>query len=252
MKGSWRARRKDGSKNCRLSRCGMICCWSVRRCRQHGRNYPVRDIKIICHHEVHGLEIQISSTSADNTNVWVVISRGSHRYVDDKDPENSHEEADHECMPDTDQEQPIFNWKCRTITFRFMEGNKWKDIRANEFSCKYTWESQTSKFVSKLVRHENCRDREIDGAIHSKLILPKIIVTFQRDGSHEFADRHWINCILESNETRFQYCQNFRNKLLYVQAVQGHTGRDLIEPEVVDHVFIRINWKQFAFHQRRN
>ena len=26
-------------------------------------------------------------------------------------------------MQDTDQEQPIFNWKCQTITFRFMNGN---------------------------------------------------------------------------------------------------------------------------------
>ena len=41
---------------------------------------------------------------------------------------------------------------------------KWKDISANEFSNKYTWESQISKFVSILVRHENCRDRETDGA----------------------------------------------------------------------------------------
>ena len=36
---------------------------------------------------------------------------------------------------------------------------KWKDIIANEFSPRYTWESQTSKVVSKLVRHENLRDR---------------------------------------------------------------------------------------------
>ena len=40
---------------------------------------PVFDVKVTCHHDVHGLEIQISSTSGDNTKVWVVISRDSNR-----------------------------------------------------------------------------------------------------------------------------------------------------------------------------
>ena len=133
-----------------------------------------------------------------------------------------------------------------------IHGRKWKDISANEFGYKYTWESQISKFVSKMVRHENCRDREIDGAIHSKLISPKLRFTFQRDGSREFIDRDWINYILESNATRFLFCQIFRNKLLYIPAAQGHTGGDMIEPEMVGYVFIRINWKQFVFHQRRS
>ena len=129
---------------------------------------------------------------------------------------------------------------------------KWIDISANEFGYKYTWESQISKFVRKLARHENCRDRETDGAIHSKLILLKLIVTFQRDGSHDFTDRDWINYILERNKTRSQYCHNSCNKLLHIRAIQGHTGGDMIEPEMMGHVFIRIKWKQFVFHQRRS
>ena len=48
------------------------------------------------------------------------------------------------------------------------------------------------------------------------------------------------------------YCQNFRNKLLNIPAAQGHTGGGMIEPEMMGHVFIRINWIQFVFHQRRN
>ena len=147
MKGLWRARRKDGSR--KLSRCRMICCWSMRRCRKHQRNYPVRDVKIIFHHEVHGLEIQISSTSADNTNVWVVISKSSHRYVDElryKDPENSHEEADYECMQHTDQDPPIFNWKCQTITFRLMNGNGKTSVPMN--SVTNTRENLRSRNLS--------------------------------------------------------------------------------------------------------
>ena len=32
------------------------------------------DVKVICHHNVHGMKIQIPS-SVDKTKVWVVISR---------------------------------------------------------------------------------------------------------------------------------------------------------------------------------
>ena len=62
----------------------------------------VLDVKLICHPEVrHGLEIQISSTSGDTTNVRVVIPRGPNRYVDElryRDPQNSLGKVDHECI----------------------------------------------------------------------------------------------------------------------------------------------------------
>ena len=45
----------------------------------------VLEVKTFCHFEVHGIEIQIPSTSRDNTNVWVVISRGTNRNVDEFD-----------------------------------------------------------------------------------------------------------------------------------------------------------------------
>ena len=41
------------------------------------------DAKVICHHNVHGIEIQIPSTFGDQTKVWVVISRSRDRYVDE-------------------------------------------------------------------------------------------------------------------------------------------------------------------------
>ena len=109
---------------------------------------PVRDVKIICHHGRHGIEIHIPSTSGDNTAVWVVVSRGPNSHVDElryRDPENSPEEADDECMQDADQEQP-------TIQLEMSDDHR------------YMWESQISEVVSKLVRHENYRDRETDRA----------------------------------------------------------------------------------------
>ena len=53
----------------------------------------------------------------------------------------------------------------------------------------------------------------------------------------------------EAKKTRFQYCQNSCNALLYVRAIQGDTGGYSIEPELMGHVVIPFNWKQILFHR---
>ena len=90
------------------------------------------------------------------------------------------EETDHECMQDTDQEQPTVQFEMSNDHIPILE-RMWKDVIANEFSHRDTWESQISKVVSKSVRHENHRDRETDGTIDWKLMLLKLIITFRRD-----------------------------------------------------------------------
>ena len=65
-----------------------------------------------------------------------------------------------------------------------------------------------------------------------------------------FTDRDWVNHIWKgSMKTRFQYCQNSCGTLLYIRAIQGHIGGDLIEPELMGHVAKRFKWKQFLFHR---
>ena len=61
----------------------------------------VLDVKVICHHNVHGIEIQVPSTSGDKTNVWFVMSRSSNRDVDElrqRESENLREEVAQECV----------------------------------------------------------------------------------------------------------------------------------------------------------
>ena len=52
-------------------------------CARTQRIGPVLDVKVLCHHHVHGIEIQIPSTFGDKTKVWVVMSRSSNRHVDE-------------------------------------------------------------------------------------------------------------------------------------------------------------------------
>ena len=52
-----------------------------------------------------------------------------------------------------------------------------------------------------------------------------------------------------SNKTRFQYCKNSRNVLLYIRVVQGRTGGNLIAPDLMGNVASPYKWKEFLFHR---
>ena len=67
----------------------------------------VLEIKTICHPDVYESEILIPSTSGNNTNVWVVMSRSSNRYVDElrhSESENLPAEVAQECVQDQENE----------------------------------------------------------------------------------------------------------------------------------------------------
>ena len=53
----------------------------------------------------------------------------------------------------------IPNVKGQKTAFLFTR-RVWEDLTANEFSHGYKWETQVLKFVRKLVRHENSKERE--------------------------------------------------------------------------------------------
>ena len=115
---------------------------------------PVLDVSVITSF------IQTPPTSEENTKVWVVISRSSNRYVDEsrhRESVNLLEEVAQECMRDLDEIIP--NVKGQKTAFLFL-GRVWDDLTANEFSHGYKWETQVLIFVSKLVRHENSRERD--------------------------------------------------------------------------------------------
>ena len=206
---------------------------------------PVLEVKTLCHLHVHGIEIQISSTSGDNTNVWVVISRGSNRYVDElrcKDPEyspGSFEEADYGSMQETDAEQPTIQPRPQSnssVDFIPTKERNWEDITANEYCHKYEWDT-----ISQIL-FANWYDTKIT-MTESRWRSLKLKLAFLKHGGDTSSDSDWINHIWKgSSKTPFQCCQNSCNTSLYIRAFQGHTGGKLIEPELMGHVAFPFNW----------
>ena len=73
---------------------------------------------------------------------------------------------------------------------------------------------------------------------------------FQKAEGQTFSDSDRLQYIYEgSNKTRFQKSKNSREVLLFILAIQGHTGGNVIAPELVGHVAIPHICKEFLGHR---
>ena len=50
------------------------------------------------------------------------------------------------------------------------------------------------------------------------------------------------------HKKRFQYCTDSSGTILYLRALQGHSGRNLIDPSLQDNVIIQSNFFQYIYH----
>ena len=102
----------------------------------------------------------------------------------------------------------------------------------------------------RLVRRYVQDERESDGAVHGNSMVPKLRKAFQKSGGRKVSDTDWLQHIHQgSNKMRFHCCMNRRNSLLHVRAIQGLTGESLMAPELMGHVAISYEWKEFLFHR---
>ena len=55
------------------------------------------------------------------------------------------------------------------------------------------------------------------------------------------------------NKKRFQYCTDpSGHEILYLRALQGHSGRNLIDPSLQDNVVTPSNFFQYIYHGGQN
>ena len=126
-----------------------------------------------------------------------------------------------------------------------------KNIRSLDYSV--------SKKLINLLRH-GYLPREDDGAIEfwrTKDYLHNHFVYF-----HHWSDEKWKNSMARGggNKKQFQYCTDSSGAILYLQALQDHSGRNLVDPSLQDNVvipgrFLKVHlsrWmcNQFAFHHQ--
>ena len=114
----------------------------------------------------------------------------------------------------------------------------WTEIEPQDYSSTYY---PVSKQLITLLRHGNL-PREDDGAIEFWRLKDHLRDYFVQ--SQHWFDEKWKSTTAEGggNKKRFQYCTDPSEKILYLRALQGHSGRNPIDPSLQDNFF---NFERF-------
>ena len=120
----------------------------------------------------------------------------------------------------------------------------WTDVEPGEYSIS---DNEVSKKLIHLLQHARIQ-REDDRAIEFCRIRDDLQKYFPH--CHHWSDDRWKKSMAGGgdNKKRCQYCVDSSGTILYLRALQGHSGRSLIDPILQDNVVIPSNFFQYIHH----
>ena len=126
-----------------------------------------------------------------------------------------------------------------------MNERKWIDIEPGDSSLS-TYD--ISKKVINLLRRSQTVQREDDGAVQFWKI--KNFLQNQFPQVPYWPDDRWKACLAAGGgvKRRYQYCTDISGTIIYLRALQGHSGRNLIGPSLQDNVIIQRGFFQHIYH----
>ena len=218
---------------------------------------PVLEVTTSCLYGKHGVEIRIWSLSEDNTQSWVRISHRSNKFVIDS---NNNDTEVPEGLPEEQTLQlKVKDFACRSKakakpqrrepvdyspSIIPMDRRNWIEIEPGKYSLS---EYEVSKKVIHLLRHSQTVQREEDGAVH--FWRKKENLQNQFPQSIHWSDDRWKACLAAGGgaKRRYQYCIDDSGTIVYFRALQGHSGRNLIDPSLQDSVVIQREFFQHIY-----
>ena len=68
--------------------------------------------------------------------------------------------------------------------------------------------------------------------------------------SRHWSDEKWTNIMARGggNKEIFQYCTDSSGEILYLRALQSHSGRNLKDPSLQDNVLIPDDFFKYIYH----
>ena len=218
---------------------------------------PVLEVATCCLHGKYGVEIRIMSMNKDNSHSWVRISHGLNKLVtnlnnnEQETSEVQFEEyalrlnaSDFACRSKAKakpQRRELAGSSTRTIPI----GERiWTDVEPGEYSIS---DYEVSKKLIHLLRHGRLH-RENDGAIKFWRIKDNLQEHFLY--CHHWSDDKWKKTMARGggNKKIYQYCTDSSGAILYLRALQGHSGRSLIDSTLQDNVVIPDGYFQYIYH----
>ena len=122
--------------------------------------------------------------------------------------------------------------------------SKWTDVEQDYSPVAYP----VSKRLSTLLRHGDL-PREEDGAIEFWRLKDYLRNEFE--SSQHWSDEKWKSTMAKGGGTkkRFQYCTDpSGQEIVYFGALQGHSGRNFIDPSLQDNVLIPNDFFEYIYH----
>ena len=228
--------------------------------RGNTRIGPILEVTTSFQHFKFGVEVRIQSVNEDNSQSWVRISYGTVRYVNNYikyDTQSLSDPQEEEFVPTSSgvvvarskaKAKPQPRESTGTTTIPLSE-RIWIDIEQSKPDLE---SYNLSKKVINLLRHNQKLHREQDGAIQFykiKFHLRDYALPIQN-----WSDDRWLACLAAGggSKRRYQYCSDFLGSIIYLRALQGHSGDSLIDLALQDNVLIGPGVFPYIYHVGSN
>ena len=218
---------------------------------------PVLEVTTCCLQGKYGVEIRILSVNKDNPHSWVRMSHGLNKLVTDL---NNNEQETSEMQFEESalrlsagasasrskakakpQKRDSASSSTRTIP---IGERTWTDVEPGKQSLS---EYPVSKKLIHLLRHGSL-PRDNHGAIEFWRIQDNLQQHFLY--CHHWSDEKWKSSMAGGGreKKRFQYCSGSSGTILYLRALQGHSGRRFLDPSLQDNVIIPDGFFKYIYH----
>ena len=211
----------------------------------------------------YGVELRIESVNKDNSHSWVRISHGLNRMVTDL-IDKEYDDIEQETSETKSEE---FALKTNVPAFASRSKANAKPRRSTSACsstrtvpiCERIWTDMepgtqsniafpVSKRLTTFLRHGQL-PREEDGTIEFRRLKDYLRNEFET--SQHWSDEMWKSTMAKGggNKKRFQCCTDpSGQEILYLRALQGHSGSNPIDPSLQDNVLIPDNFFEYIYH----
>ena len=126
-----------------------------------------------------------------------------------------------------------------------IEKRTWTNVEPGKYSLS---DYDISEKLIHLLRHGQHMDREDDGAVQFWRIKEHLQNQFPQ--SIHWSDDRWKVCLAAGggNKKRYQYCADASGTTVYLRALQGHSGRNIINLSLQDNVLIPNDFFEYIYH----
>ena len=203
------------------------------------------------------MEIRIESVNKDHSHSWVRISQGLNKLVtnlNDNEQETSEMQFEEYALKlnarafasrSKAKAKPQRRISASSSTKTIPIGERtWTDIEPHDGSLT---DYSVSKKLINLLRHGSL-PREDDGAIEFWRIKDYLQNHFVH--SRHRSDEKWKSIMARGggNKKQNQYCTGSSGEMVYLRALQGHSGHNLIDPSLQDNVSIPDDFFKYIYH----